>query len=228
MRAYPRSAKGSCSRRRAAAPAVIRPAATSSSKTLRASASTSLSCQVVPERPAGERVGYLGPPGTFTEQALLSQGDLADAELVDLPSIPDVLRAVEAGVVDLGFVPIENAIDGTVRLAQDAIAFHHDLLIQREVVLDVEQCLMARPGTELRDIKAVVSIPVATAQCNAFLERELPGVEQRAANSTAEAARAVGSGAEGGVAAIGPQIAAELYGLAVIARDIADHDGNQT
>jgi prephenate dehydratase len=182
----------------------------------------------VPDRPPGARVGFLGPPGTFTEQALLSQADLADAELVDLPTIPDVLRAVEAGVVDVGFVPIENAIDGTVRLAQDALAFNHELLIQREVVLDVEQCLMARPGTALADVKAVVSITVATAQCQAYLDRQLPGVEQRAANSTAEAARAVSESGEAGLAAIGPEIAARLYGLEVIARDIADHDGNQT
>ena len=183
----------------------------------------------MPDRPGGSvRVGYLGPPGTFTEQALLSQPDLAEAELVDQASIPEVLQAVEAGVVDLGFVPIENAIDGTVRLAQDAIAFNHDLLIQREVVLDVEQCLLVRPGTALADVKAVVSIPVATAQCRAFLDEKLPGVEQRAANSTAEAARAVGAGDEEGLAAIGPQIAADLYGLDVLATDIADHDGNQT
>jgi prephenate dehydratase len=183
----------------------------------------------VPNRPPGVRVGFLGPPGTFTEQALLSQADLAAAELVDLATIPDVLRAVESGVVDFGFVPIENAIDGTVRLAQDALAFNHDLLIQREVVLDVEQCLLARPGTVVAEVKAVVSIPVATAQCQAFLDRQLPGVvEQRAANSTAEAARAVGEGGEAGLAAIGPEIAAQLYGLEVIARDIADHDGNQT
>src|SRR5205823_12565648 len=66
------------------------------------------------------------------------------------------------------------------------------------------------------------------AQCHQFLDRELPGVEQRAANSTAEAARAVGDDTEDGVAAIGPQIAASLYGLEVITHDIADHDGNQT
>ncbi len=174
------------------------------------------------------RVGFLGPPGTFTEQALLSQSDLAAAELVDLATIPDVLRAVEAGVVDLGFVPIENAIDGTVNLSQDALVFTHDLLIQREVVLDVEQCLLGPAGMTMAEVKAVVSIAVATAQCRHFLDRELPGVEMRAANSTAEASRLVGAGEEGGVAAIGPQIAAQLYGLTVMAHDIADHDGNQT
>ena len=190
----------------------------------------------MPETPAkggapaspGPRVGFLGPPGTFTEQALLSQTDLAGAELVDLATIPDVLRAVEAGVVDLGFVPIENAIEGTVTLSQDALVFNHDLLIQREVVLDVEQCLLGPAGMAMADVKAVLSIAVATAQCRGFLDRTLRGVELRAANSTAEAARVVGTGDEGGVAAIGPEIAAQLYGLAVMARDIADHDGNQT
>jgi prephenate dehydratase len=182
----------------------------------------------VPGSHAAQRVGFLGPAGTFTEQALLTQLDLAAGELVDLPTIPDVLRAVEAGVVDIGFVPIENAIDGTVVIAQDALVFTHDLLIQREVVLDVEQCLLARAGTSVEDVKAVVSIPVATAQCQRYLDVRLPGVERRAANSTAEAARIVGQTGESGVAAIGPEVAAALYGLDVIARDIADHDGNQT
>jgi prephenate dehydratase len=177
---------------------------------------------------AGTRVGFLGPAGTFTEQALLTQPDLAGAELVELASIPDVLRAVEMGAVDLGFVPIENAIDGTVVQAQDALVFTHDLLIQREVVLDVEQCLLASPRTALAAVKAVVSIPVAIAQCERFLDQSLAGVERRAANSTAEAARVVAQSEEVGLAAIGPEVAAQIYGLEVVARDIADHDGNQT
>lgn len=174
------------------------------------------------------RVGFLGPFGTFTEQALLTQPDLAEAELVPYVSIPDVLTAVERGEVALGFVAIENSIEGTVNLTQDALAFQHDLLIQREVVLDVEQCLLARPGTALHDIKTVVSIPVATAQCHGFVRAELGQVELRAANSTAEAAIFVHDTPEEGVAAIGPRVAATLYGLEVVAADIADHDGNQT
>jgi prephenate dehydratase len=189
----------------------------------------SLSWQLVPHHDSAlVRVGFLGPLGTFTEQALLTQTDLSGAELVPLPSIPDVLIAVERGEVDLGFVAIENSIEGTVNLTQDALAFQHDLLIQREVVLDVEQCLLARPGTELSSIKAVLSIPVATAQCRAFLRAELGVVDMRAANSTAEAAMFVRDTPEEGIAAIGPRVAAKLYDLEVIAHDIADHDGNQT
>jgi prephenate dehydratase len=174
------------------------------------------------------RVGFLGPLGTFTEQALLSQSDLVGGELVPLPSIPEVLRAVAVGGVDLGFVAIENSIEGTVNLTQDALAFTHDLLIQREVVIEIEQCLIVRPGVGLGEITAVASIPVATAQCTAFLSRELPDIEVRAANSTAEAARLVRDGPEAGLAAIGPRIAAKLYDLDVLRDDIADHDGNET
>ena len=174
------------------------------------------------------RIAFLGPLGTFTEEALLSQPDLASAELVPEPSINDVLAVTEAGEVDLGFVAIENAIEGTVNASIDALAFEHDLLIQREVVIPVHQNLLARPGTTLADIKAVLSIPVATAQVRRWLGANLPGVEERAANSTAEAARVVGEGNHPGTAAIAPAVAAELYGLEIIASAIEDHPENET
>jgi prephenate dehydratase len=174
------------------------------------------------------RVGFLGPLGTFTEQALKSQPDLAAAEHVLFRTMPDVLDAVESGDVDLGFVAIENSIEGTVNLTQDELAFSHDLLIQREVVLDIEHCLLAKHGTTLGDVKAVLSIPVATAQCHAYVRTNLPLSELRAANSTAEAARIVSEEAGAGSAAIAPRIAGDVYGLAVLAEDIADHPGNQT
>ncbi|MFT3851881.1 MAG: prephenate dehydratase domain-containing protein [Ilumatobacteraceae bacterium] len=117
-------------------------------------------------------------------------------------------------------------MEGTVNLSQDELAFSHDLLIQREVVLDIEHCLLALPGTGLADVKVVMSIPVATAQCHAYLRSALPDAELAAANSTAEAAR-LASEAEG-VAAVAPRAAAAIYGLDVIAADIADHPGNQT
>ena len=174
------------------------------------------------------RIGILGPRGTFTEQALRSQPDLAVAEMVLYPTMPDVLDAVENGEVDLGFVAIENSIEGMVNLTQDELAFSHDLLIQREVVLDIEHCLLASPGTTLGQIKEVLSIPVATAQCHSYVRRNLRQAEVRATNSTAEAARIVGEDRSGGLAAIAPRASAELYGLEVIAADIADHPGNQT
>lgn len=180
---------------------------------------------------AHRKVGFLGPVGTFTEQALLTQRDLVACDRVAYRTVPDVLDAVERGEVDLGFVPIENSIEGTVNFTQDALVFDYDLLIQREVVLDIVHCLLAPRGATLDGTTRVYSIPVATAQCSAYLRRNLPHAEVEAANSTAAAARLVGertAAGERGLAAIAPAIAAPVYDLEVIAQDIADHAGNQT
>jgi prephenate dehydratase len=174
------------------------------------------------------RVGFLGPLGTFTEQALKTQPDLASAEHVLYRTMPDVLDAVESGEVDLGFIAIENSIEGAVNLSQDELAFNHELLIQREVVLNIEHCLMAAAGTTLADVTAVLSIPVASAQCHAFLRNNVGHAELRAANSTAEAARIVAEDVGACTAAVAPRASAELYGLDILAADIADHPGNQT
>jgi prephenate dehydratase len=177
-----------------------------------------------------KRIGFFGPFGTFTEQALRTQADLVDSELVPFRSVPDVLDAVANGDIDAGFVPIENSIEGTVNFTQDALIFDYELLIQREVVLDIEHCLLARKGTTLADVTIVHSIPVATAQCSGWLRTTLPHADVQVANSTADAARTVGriGAEETGMAALAPANAAALYGLEVIARDIADHAGNQT
>jgi prephenate dehydratase len=177
-----------------------------------------------------KRIGFFGPFGTFTEQALRTQADLVDSELVPFRSVPDVLDAVANGDIDAGFVPIENSIEGTVNFTQDALIFDYELLIQREVVLDIEHCLLARKGTTLADVTIVHSIPVATAQCSGWLRTNLPHADVQVANSTADAARTVGriGAEETGMAALAPANAAALYGLEVIARDIADHAGNQT
>jgi prephenate dehydratase len=174
------------------------------------------------------RVGFFGPFGTFAEQAVRSQPDLAAAELVDYPTVPDVFDAVAGGEVDCGVVPMENSIEGVVNFTQDALAFDYDLLIQREIVLDIEHCLIAAPGLTIDQVKAVISLPVATAQCHRFLRENL-----RESGSTAAAARLVAQGdgtnsPEAGLAAIANRTAAERYGLSIVAADIADHPGNQT
>jgi len=174
------------------------------------------------------RVGFFGPFGTFTQQALRTQPDLVDTEQIPFRTVPDILDAVQAGVVDVGFVPIENSIEGMVNFTQDALAFDYDLVIQREVVIDIEHCLVARPGVTLADISTIYSIPVATAQCHHYLRETLPEADIRAANSTADAAKTVAESNDMNIAALAPRVAAELYGLDVVAGDIADHEGNQT
>ena len=173
-------------------------------------------------------MGFLGPFGTFTEQAVRSQPDLGRGELVAFRSVPDVLDAVASGDLDFGVVPIENSIEGTVNFTQDALSFDYELLIQREVVLNIEHCLMAMPGTSIAEITSVLSIPVATAQCHRYLRENVGNAEIHAANSTADAAKTVAANAVAGVAAIAPRNAAALYGLNILATDIADHEGNQT
>jgi prephenate dehydratase len=173
-------------------------------------------------------VAFLGPPGTFTEEALLGEPDLAGAELVPLPTIGDVLDATHEGRVDAGFVPIENSIEGTVAATIDHLVFDADLLLQREVVLDVHLHLLAPPGVRLEDVRRVVSFPHATAQCRGFVQRALPGAEVVASNSTAEAARLVGTERPEATAALAPRLAADLYDLAVLAEAVEDHADNQT
>ncbi|MGH9086578.1 MAG: prephenate dehydratase [Acidimicrobiales bacterium] len=173
-------------------------------------------------------VAFLGPMGTFTEEALLSQPDYAAAALEPRATIGEVLEAVGRGEVGVGFVPIENAIDGVVRDTLDALIFDVDLLVQREVVLDVRLHLMAPPGTHLADVRRVVSYPVALGQCRRFLAEQLGGGETVAATSTADAARSLGEHPEPGTAAIAPRLAADLYGLTIVAEDIEDFPDNQT
>jgi prephenate dehydratase len=174
------------------------------------------------------RIGFLGPLGTFSEQALLTQADLAEQELVPLASIRDVLAATEDGTVDLGFVPIENSIEGAVNVTIDTLAFEASLVMQREVVIHVQLNLLAAPGVALEDIRTVVSHPMALPQVRRFLTTELPGAAHSAANSTAEAARIVGEERSPHTAAVAPALAGKLYGLDVLAADIEDHPENQT
>lgn len=176
----------------------------------------------------GHRIAFFGPFGTFTEQALRTQPDLATGDVVAYRTVPDVLDAVTSGEVDFGFVPIENSIEGMVNFTLDALAFDHELVIIREVVLDIHMSLAARPGVALEDITEVLSIPVATAQCHRFLREFLPHAEIRTASSTAGAAQVVSQDPSSSVAAIAPRLAAELYGLEVLAENIEDHEGNQT
>ena len=185
-----------------------------------------------PSNGAALRIGFLGPEGTFTEEALLGEADYRSAQITPLGSLVDVLDSVREGQVDLGFVPLENAIEGTVRDIIDSLVFDFDLRIQREVVLDIHLHLMAPPGTALDDVERVASIPMATAQCRGFLTGTLPAAEVLATNSTADAARLVGGHdpamSARPTAAIAPRLAATLYGLDILVEDVEDHPDNQT
>jgi prephenate dehydratase len=176
------------------------------------------------------RLAYLGPPGTFTEEALLACPEADGAELVPTATVPDVIAAVAAKDVDGGVVPIENSIEGSVNITLDTLAFEAEgVTIRREIVLPIRHALLAKAGVAMSDIVAVVSHPHATGQCRKFLIEHVPGAEVRAANSTAEAARIVSDrGPIEPWAAIGTELAAKLYGLVVLAPDIEDRRENST
>lgn len=174
------------------------------------------------------RIGYLGPEGTFTEQAILTQPDLAAATHVLCRSHADVLHRTQEGEVDFGFAAIENSIEGTVNVIQDALAFDADLLIQREVVIPITMNLLVRPGAALSDVTEVISYPHALAQVRTFIRDHLADADTVAANSTADAARLLAESGTPNQGAVGTALAAERYGLDIAAAGIEDHTGNQT
>ena len=173
-------------------------------------------------------VCYLGPRGTFTEQALYTQPDLVEMNHLRFSSIFDVLTAVETGGIDYGFAAIENMIEGSVNATIDTLAFDADLLIQREVVININLNLLVQPGVRLEDIKTVRSFPMAYAQCRQFLRDKLSWATIEATNSTADAARELAKSQRRDTAAIAPQRAADVYELETLAADIEDHPDNQT
>lgn len=174
------------------------------------------------------RVGFLGPRGTFADEALLTQPDLASGEHVPLRTVPQVITAVEDGDADVGLVPLENSIEGTITVTLDTLAFDTDLLIQREVDLPISLHLCVRPGTSLGDVRTVMSHPNPLGQCRAWLGAKLPDADLVVANSTADAANQVAASERSDVASIGTKLGAELAGLEIIASEIEDHPENVT
>ena len=172
-------------------------------------------------------IGYLGPRGTFTQEALEANLSHQFDEQVAYASVPEVLFAAQSDEVDSGIVPIENSIEGSVNITLDTLAFETDLLIERELLHPVSHRLVARPGITRENIAGIVSHPQATAQCRGFIARWLPNVPIRAANSTAEAAIAVAESSEP-LAAIATELAARIYSLEVLASDIEDYPANVT
>ena len=177
------------------------------------------------------RVGYFGPEGTFTQEALiasLSAGAGEGLELVPLATIYDTVMAVHDGAVGRALVPIENSLEGSVNATLDALAMEtEDVAIVGEVVHPIRHCLIARTELELGDVEAVVSHPQANAQCARFIRTRLPQARVLAGSSTAEAVRMVAEHA-GPWAALGNRLAAELYGCVVLRAGVEDVAENET
>jgi prephenate dehydratase len=173
-----------------------------------------------------DRYAYLGPEGTFTEAALRTLDEAAEAEHVPFPTVQAALDAVRAGDAVRAVVPIENSVEGAVTATLDDLAGGNDLVICAEILLPVTFALLARPGSRLEEIKTVGGHPHSQPQCRHWLARHLPTAEWRPAASNAEAARLAADGQLGG--ALAGAFAAPTYGLEVLANDVNDREGAVT
>jgi len=172
------------------------------------------------------RIGYLGPPGTFSEQALTESQ--TEGEAVPLPTIHDTVMALHGGEVDRALVPIENSVEGSVNATLDTLANEAEgVVIVGELVLPVHYCLAARAGVGIGDVEVLASHPQATAQCAHYIRERLPRATVVAANSTAEAARSV-LGAQRPTAALSTRRAAEAAGLSILDEHVEDTVNNET
>lgn len=168
------------------------------------------------------RVAYLGPQGTFTQEAALRKFG-GSVEYLPQPQVRDVFLAVSRNHADYGVVPVENSTEGSVNATSDML-LESDLTICSEILLQIHQCLLA--NCPLAEVKIVVSHPVALPQCRQWLAANLPGIPTREVASTALAAERASR--EYGVAAIASETAAALHGLSHVIRCIEDRPDNAT
>ncbi len=181
---------------------------------------------VAPTRP---RVGYLGPEGTFSEEALLQSAEPTGVEPVALRTIYDTILALARGEVEWAVVPIENSLDGSVSVTLDLLATEDvSMEIVGEAQLSVRHSLIASSEVGLEEIETVLTHPQVPGQCERFLRGELAHARVLPANSTAEAVRIVVAAGDRSRAALGTVLAAEIYGGTVIREGVQDRDDNET
>jgi prephenate dehydratase len=175
------------------------------------------------------RVGYLGPEGTFSEEALLSSAASDSIEPIPRATIYETVMALRGGEVEWAIVPIENSLDGSISVTLDLLADEaEDVQIVGETLLTVKHSLIAARPVQLKEIDTVLSHPQVPGQCARFLRGELSHARVLPASSTAEAVREVVASAEPGRAALGTRLAADIYGGTVVREGVQDRDDNET
>jgi prephenate dehydratase len=178
---------------------------------------------------APERVGYLGPAGTFSEEALLADASPDAVEPVALASIYDTVTALREGQVRWAIVPIENSLEGSINVTLDLLAGEaSDVKIVGETLLRVRHSLIAVGDVALEEIDTVLTHPQVPGQCTRFLRSELARARVLPASSTAEAVRIVVADGRRAQAAIATELAARIYGGTVIRAGVEDREDNET
>ena len=172
-----------------------------------------------------DRIGYLGPAGTFTEQAALLYAP--GASLAPYPTISAVGAAVAGGDLAAGVVPIENSLEGSVTFTLDLLIAQQGLSIRNEVVIPIHHYLVSSAGVPADSVEVIYSHPQALAQCRTYLETHFPTLPREASLSTAAAVADMQS-SRVPAAAICPQRATEIYDVQILDQGIQDNDTNQT
>ncbi len=171
------------------------------------------------------KIGFLGPPGTFTEQA--AHHFSRESSLEPFSSIYGVATAVSSGIIDFGVVPIENSLEGSVTFTLDVLISNQQIFIYQELVLGIEHCMMVKPGTQSENVQVIHSHPQALGQCREFLEKYFPDAQLEASLSTAAAVVDM-INSEYTAASIGSARCAELNEVEILARNIQDNAANMT
>lgn len=184
-----------------------------------------------------KRIGFLGPRGTVSHEAAeyFFQGQ-EGYEFIPYKLVADIFSAATAGNIDFGVIPIENTIEGSVRLHVDSLVHEESQPIQAEwtypsvqnLIGHKDELLADGSGPDYSKIKKIVSIDVAIAQCRQFLGRVLPEVEFEYVSSTAQGVRTVQENPGQGLVGLGTRLAASMYGLELLAQNITDHQNNYT
>jgi prephenate dehydratase len=175
------------------------------------------------------RVAYLGPEGTFSEEALLGGVAQDSVQPVARSSIYDTVIALREGDVEWAIVPIENSLDGSISITLDLLADEADAVqIVGETLLNVRHSLIAGRPVDLDEIHTVLTHPQVPGQCAQFLRGELAHARVLPASSTAEAVREVVGDPQPGRAALGTKLAGDLYGGTIVREDVQDRDDNET
>jgi len=172
------------------------------------------------------KYGYLGPPGTFSEQAISTYCRSYGGQTKDFDSIRDIVKAVSADKVDLGLLPLENSLEGSVNLSLDLLYQHPELKLYREIVLPIAQYLLVQPGVKKEEIKEIYSHPQAIAQSGDFLAEEFKDTKIIYTDSTAAAAKKALESREW--AAVGSIRLAEIYELEIMAENLQGDLPNAT
>ena len=182
-----------------------------------------------PERDGRPLVAFLGPAGTFSEEALLAGAEPEAVEPVPKPTIFETVAALRDGEVELAVVPIENSLEGSINVTLDLLADNAPAIrIVAETRVRIRHSLIAGATVALADIGTVISHPAVPGQCTRFLRSELAHADVRLADSTAEAVRSAVDGGDPSTAALGTTLAAEIYGGTVLREGVQDREDNET